>query len=31
VSYSNVSISDNTNSVSEVVGTGTFTVVVNNF
>jgi len=31
VSYSNVSIADTTNSVSEVVGTGTFSVVVNNF
>lgn len=31
VSYSNVSINDTTNGVSEVVGTGTFSVVVNNF
>jgi hypothetical protein len=31
VSYSNVGIADNTDNVSEVVGTGTFSVVVNNF
>jgi hypothetical protein len=31
VSYTNVSITDTTNGVSEVVGTGTFSVTVNNF
>lgn len=31
VSYSNVTITDTTNGVSEVVGTGTFSVTVNNF
>ena len=31
VSYTNVAINDTTNSVTEVVGTGTFSVTVNNF